>query len=260
MEALGIDQKGMEHGSAQHRQLMTGTFGEGQGQPWGLGGGRNLPVKLRDDPVLQQFRGLSRLSTDQANPIKVKLFPCGIISKDRMRKIKNCSNDNNDKPNINKRKSCGGLWTFQATSRPDGPWLLADPEAWERCRWERGRGTVSGLCGGPGLCSVSWLCWGVWGPPRLEHGARAGLAAWVGGSKGTGACWVQTPSAALAWPLQFCGAKMPTHLHPKEGTGPQPLIYNSGEHEMLPSGPEKNNSSLLLSLPPFETLSNAAQS
>lgn len=150
MEALGIDQKGMEHGSAQHRQLMTGTFGEGQGQPWGLGGGRNLPVKLRDDPVLQQFRGLSRLSTDQANPIKVKLFPCGIISKDRMRKIKNCSNDNNDKPNINKRKSCGGLWTFQATSRPGWALVAGRP---------RGMGALQV---GKGQRDCLWPLWGPW--------------------------------------------------------------------------------------------------
>lgn len=60
--------------------------------------------------------------------IKVKLFPCGIISKERMRKIKHCSNDNNDTPNINKQEDkpwwfVGALGSFLS---PDGPWLLAD--------------------------------------------------------------------------------------------------------------------------------------
>lgn len=45
-----------------------------------------------------------------------------------MRRIKNCRNDNNDKPNINKQEN-KPWWFVRAWGSfqgPDGPWLLAD--------------------------------------------------------------------------------------------------------------------------------------
>ena len=44
--------------------LVTGTFGEGLNSFQDLGGGRNCPVRLRDDPFLRWFGDLFRFSTD----------------------------------------------------------------------------------------------------------------------------------------------------------------------------------------------------
>ena len=67
-EHLPPDVTGFEAGDSenQHRgfrkaqevvPIRTGTFGEGQGLLWGMGGGRNSLISLTDDRFLHQFSG-----------------------------------------------------------------------------------------------------------------------------------------------------------------------------------------------------------
>lgn len=64
--------------------------------------------------------------------IKVKPFACGIISKERMRKIKHYSNDNNDTPNTNKQDNKPWwfvwLWAPSQAQMGYGCWLTLGQE------------------------------------------------------------------------------------------------------------------------------------
>lgn len=150
---------------------------------------------------------------------EVKLFPCGIISKENTRKVENAAMIVvMNTTRINRRGIPGGLWKqlrrLQAGSR--APTGCGCPLTWgrRRCRQEGAEGfPVASL--GPGPCSSLHTYMAL--PDVLENFQ---VGAWYQGrlAVGVGDLSASSRPVAPAWPLRFCGAEMPTHLHPEEGT------------------------------------------